>query len=112
MTLYSDKAPYDSARERPLLWTQDISGGGLSFLLSSHANLDGLLIGSLALTTKFNLTRAPFSGKIVRCEEIIDNRFKISMEFVHMDQTVRSDIIRFCRLKHAELRNKWRNYSV
>lgn len=112
MILYSDITSHAHAGDQPLFVTQDISGGGFSFILTSHANLGTLLIGSLTLTTPFNRTHVPFSGKIVRCEEKRDNRFKISVEFAHMDQSARSNIIRFCRLKKAEQHNKWRNYSI
>lgn len=92
--------------------TQDISGGGFSFIRTSHAEPGSLLAGTLELTATTHQPYTPFSGRIVRCEEKPGHLYKISVEFVHMDESARSDIIRFCRLKHAEQRSKWRNYSI
>ena len=41
-------------------------------------------------------------GKVIRCKKIIENEYKIFIEFQLIDDTVRDEIIRFVSAKQRE----------
>ncbi|WP_196427107.1 flagellar brake protein [Paenibacillus woosongensis] len=92
--------------------TKDISGGGLSFLCSFEVESEKLVAGVMHLETNNSQNTIEFHGKIVNCAVLPDNNYKISLEFVQMKESIRSDIIKYCLFKQVEARNKLKNYSL
>ncbi|MNJ40805.1 flagellar brake protein [Paenibacillus bouchesdurhonensis] len=92
--------------------TKDISGGGLSFLCDFAVETEMLIAGIMHLETNNSQNIIEFHGKIVNCAKLPDNNYKISLEFVHMKESIRSDIIKYCLFKQVEARNKLKNYSL
>ncbi|MFD3258569.1 flagellar brake protein [Paenibacillus lentus] len=92
--------------------TKDISGGGLSFLCDFALETEKLIAGIMYLETNNYQNTIEFHGKIVNCTRLPENNYKISLEFVHMKESIRSDIIKYCLFKQVEARNKLKNYSL
>lgn len=92
--------------------TKDISGGGLSFLCDFAVETEKLIAGIMHLETNNTQNTIEFHGKIVNCAKLQDNTYKISLEFVQMKESIRSDIIKYCLFKQVEARNKLKNYSL
>lgn len=67
--------------------------------------------GSFSFQKRTARKTVHFEGKIVNCFKYRDMH-KISIEFVDMKESVRSEIIKYCLFKQIELRNKLRNYPV
>lgn len=92
--------------------TKDISGGGLSFLCDFAVETEKLIAGIMHLETNNSQNMIEFHGKVVNCAKLPGNLYKVSLEFVHMKESIRSDIIKYCLFKQVEARNKLKNYSL
>jgi len=92
--------------------TKDISGGGLSFLCGFDVVVEKIVAGIMHLETNNSQNTIEFYGKIVNCALLPDDNYKISLEFVQMKESTRSDIIKYCLFKQVEARNKLKNYSL
>lgn len=87
--------------------THDISGGGLSFHSSRQIVAAGdLVVGTLQLKTSTYEKEVAFSGRIVNIVKMQQRIFRISLEFIEMKESVRSDIVKYCMIKQIELRRK------
>ena len=110
--LVLDSAEDDSEHEPIKLTTRDISGGGVSFLSPDPMEYGMLIHGRLHLPSNSSEAAVPFHGKILNCMKQSDQLFKISLEFLNMNESVRADIIKYCMVKQIEIRNKLKNYPV
>ena len=87
--------------------TYDISGGGLSFLHPTKPVEVGMSVhGKLFLVKDGKHHEISFKGKAVKPLRLGNGMYKISLQFVDMEESKRSEIIRFCMYKQIELRNK------
>jgi|HigsolmetaGSP12D_1036236.scaffolds.fasta_scaffold00105_3 c-di-GMP-binding flagellar brake protein YcgR len=94
------------------LKTRDLSGGGLSFLYPNEIATGMLVKGTLHLKTSRYRNTIGFHGQIVNCMKQEDRWYRVSVEFLNMKESVRSEVIRFCLTKQIELRNKLRNFQA
>ncbi|WP_019636164.1 flagellar brake protein [Paenibacillus fonticola] len=95
-----------------MVTTKDISGGGLSFSCSFKVEMEKIIPGILHLETNNNQNTIEFNGKVVNCIRQENDLFKVSLEFIQMKESIRSDIIKYCLFKQVEARNKLKNYSL
>lgn len=103
----------DDPQHVPVTWkTYDLSGGGLSFLFPDPMEVDQTLKGTLVLKTRGQEKTVSFHGRIVNCIKHQERFYKISIEFLHLKESVRSEIIKYCLFKQIELRNKLKNYPI
>lgn len=87
--------------------THDISGGGISFLYPSKIFREGDFIkGSLHLKTSTDQQKISFDGRVVNVLKHESKFYKTSIEFIKMQESTRSEIIKFCIQKQIELRKK------
>jgi len=68
--------------------------------------------GTLHLKTSRYRNTIGFHGQIVNCMKQEDRWYRVSVEFLNMKESVRSEVIRFCLTKQIELRNKLRNFQA
>ncbi|WP_055107523.1 flagellar brake protein [Paenibacillus ihumii] len=92
--------------------TKDISGGGISFLCDFEVGIEALIAGTMRLETNNSQNTIEFHGRVVNCIKLPDSNFKISLEFVQLKESTRSDIIKYCLFKQVEARNKLKNYCL
>lgn len=102
----------DSAGEKLFVHTYDISGGGAAFIFRHPVVKVGDLVnGSL----QFKINSVPkninFSGRIVNVMKQEYHFYRISLQFMAMNELIRTDIIKFCMYKQIELRKKTKNES-
>ncbi|MGE7225472.1 flagellar brake protein [Paenibacillus sp. PDC88] len=112
LELVLDPAEKANQHETIKLTTRDISGGGVSFHFPNPMENGILVRGTLHLKTNNFEKAVSFHGKIVNCMKQSDHLYRISLEFLNMNESVRSDIIRYCMLKQIEIRNKLKDYPV
>lgn len=91
--------------------TRDISGGGLSFISPFKLKVDEQVQGVLRLETNTYQNAISFKGRIVHCQKE-QNSYRISLEFIEMKESTRTDIIKYCLYKQLEARNKLKNYLL
>lgn len=85
------------------LYTQDLSGGGLSFLnLKKLVQKDDEVTGILHLQIEGVKKEIEFIAIVVGVRETADKVFRTSLEFKEMKEFVRSDIIKYCMAKQME----------
>ena len=68
--------------------------------------------GSLHLKTPDKQLKVEFNGRIVRVMKQENQIYRISLQFVDMNESIRSEIIRYCMYKQIELRNKIKGISL
>ena len=79
----------------------NISGGGLSFSSAQEVGLADILEIKLMLTQQQPLAMSIY-GEVVKSEKR-DNGFFIAIRYVHMDELVRDEIIRFVFEREREI---------
>lgn len=86
--------------------TCDISGGGFSFYSSDEWRKDVILEGTLRLVKQSDELDIPFIGKVVNCVILDHSKYKVGVEFMEMNETTRSEIIRYCMHRQIEMHKK------
>lgn len=89
--------------------TDDISGGGISFIIDKHEhfNVGQLLHCWVTLPYRNgNIEHASLIGEVLRIKELETGRKLVMMKFVEIAEQERQRIIRFLFAKQIELRDK------
>lgn len=92
--------------EKLTVMTYDISGGGVAFL--THTKIiekDNVIKGIIHLDEEKHIE---FTGKVIHVIQQPNKIYRNSIEFMDMNEAVRSEIVQFCMFKQIELRNKVR----
>lgn len=98
-----------SGHMRFVCLTDDIGGGGISFICDNKwpIQLEQLLECWLLITYKNGtIEHVPFSAEIVRVKVLESGRKQAMMKFIAINDTERQKIIRFCFEKQLEYRNR------
>lgn len=86
------------------VYTQDISGGGLAFLDTVQSvKVNDQVSGILILRCKAEERSVAFQGRVVSSSLTPKGIYKIAIEYQDLDETIRSEIIRFCMYKQIEI---------
>ncbi|QAY66184.1 flagellar brake protein [Paenibacillus protaetiae] len=89
--------------------TDDVGGGGISFLCESKWQLHPgqLLVCWLLLNYKNGtIEHAPFAAEIVRIVEVAAARKQVMIKFVSINDYERQKIIRYCFERQFDFRNR------
>ncbi|MEK3881478.1 flagellar brake domain-containing protein [Paenibacillus sp. PL2-23] len=95
--------------ERFVCQTDDVGGGGISFICDPQWNIkQGSTLECWLLLPYKNgsLEHAPFQAEVVRINELETGRKQIMSKFVAINDTERGKIIRYCFEKQLEYRNR------
>lgn len=86
------------------LYTQDLSGGGLSFLNKRRIVESGEHVeGSLYLRYGQDYEEVKFQGRVIGTTPTGNQTFRTSLEFQEMTESIQAYIIKFCMFKQIEL---------
>lgn len=99
----------DSNGKRFLVRTDDIGGGGTSFLTDNQAKLDvGGKISCWVLLPYRNgsTEHVYFEGEVVRIKTLENGRHLAMVKFVTISDTERQKIIRYCFERQFDFRNR------
>ncbi|HLU22675.1 MAG TPA: PilZ domain-containing protein, partial [Bacillaceae bacterium] len=100
----------DTAGEKLFVHTYDISGGGAAFIFRHPVVKVGDLVnGSLQYKINSDQRSIDFTGRIVNVMKQENHFYRISLQFMEMNELIRTDIIKFCMYKQIELRKKTQN---
>ncbi|MCR2803039.1 flagellar brake protein [Paenibacillus soyae] len=98
-----------SNHERFVCQTDDVGGGGISFICEGKWNLrvESQVDCWLLIPYKNGtIDHAPFQGEVVRINELETGRKQVMMKFVMINDSERGKIIRYCFEKQLEYRNR------
>ena len=94
-------------------YTHDISGGGLAFLTPQKSVEENEVVdGVLHLTLKNKKLEIKFKGKIIRVIQQENNIYKSSLQFLHMTEPVRAELIHYCMMKQIESHKKMKEAQI
>lgn len=94
-------------------FTHDISGGGLSFLTPQKSVGENEIVnGVVHLQLKNKKLEIKFKGKIIRVMQQENDMYKSSLQFLHMSEPVRSELIQYCMMKQIELYKKMKGIQL
>jgi hypothetical protein len=80
----------------------NISGGGLSFFLPQAADLGTILEIKLMLTRNQPIAMCVY-GEVAKCIRQDDNHYLIAVHYIHMDASIRDEIVRFVFEREREI---------
>lgn len=109
MSATLDLAVKLSNHERFVCQTDDVGGGGISFICDSKWNVKAESTIDCWLLIPYKngmIEHAAFQGEVVRINELESGRKQIMMKFVMINDTERGKIIRYCFEKQLEFRNR------
>lgn len=99
----------DSLGGRFLVLTEDIGGGGTSFLSDAKVNMkmgDKLSCWVLLTYRNGNIEHANFEGEIVRVKLLENGRNLVMLKFAEISDSERQKIIRYCFERQFDFRNR------
>lgn len=99
----------DSSGKRYLVRTDDIGGGGASFLVDSqiHLEVENRLSCWLLVPYRNGSTEhVYFEGEVVRIKSLENGRHLAMLKFVAISDTERQKIIRYCFERQFDFRNR------
>lgn len=100
-TILSFMTARQEARELPLVRTEDIGGGGVSFISSEEFQLNDLLEIKMIFTSQTPRTLYVY-GEVVQTEKKADGYFT-AVRFIFLDDHLQDEIVRFVFEKEREL---------
>ena len=109
MSATLDLAVKLSNHERFVSQTDDVGGGGISFICDSKWNLkaESMLDCWLLIPYKNgSIEHAPFRAEVVRINELESGLNQVMLKFELITDTDRGKIIRYCFEKQLEFRNR------
>ena len=111
LTLQGDKQSKKPAKLMRI--TYDISGGGLSFLSDDQIVAEEDIVeGKVVLQSQKTENVIEFTGRIVNVMKQENQMYRISLEFIDMKESIRSQIISFCMQKQIEIHKKLKDYTT
>ncbi|WP_020427715.1 flagellar brake protein [Paenibacillus riograndensis] len=99
----------DSLGGRFLVHTEDIGGGGTSFLSDAKTSMkigDGLSCWVLINYRNGSTEHANFEGEIVRIKKLENGRSLVMLKFAEISDSERQKIIRYCFERQFDFRNR------
>ncbi|MEK3737481.1 flagellar brake domain-containing protein [Paenibacillus sp. FSL H7-0941] len=99
----------DSLRKRFLVRTDDIGGGGISFLVDNQVKLEvGNKLSCWVLVPYRNgsTEHVNFEGEVVRIKKLENGRLLAMLKFVAISDLERQKIIRYCFERQFDFRNR------
>lgn len=99
----------DSSGKRYLVRTDDIGGGGASFLVDSQIQLEvenRLSCWLLVPYRNGSTEHVYFEGEVVRIKSLENGRHLAMLKFVAISDTERQKIIRYCFERQFDFRNR------
>lgn len=106
---YLDLAVHLSNNERFVCQTDDVGGGGISFICDPKWRLEsGSPISCWLLIPYRNgsIEHVPFKAEIVRVNDLESGRLQAMSKFIEINDSDRGKIIRYCFEKQLEFRNR------
>jgi len=104
-----DIAVKTESGQKYIFKTDDISGGGISFIIEKNENFEMGQLLNCWVTLPYrngNIEHATFVGEVLRVKELETKRKLVMMQFVDIVEQERQRIIRFLFAKQIELRDK------
>lgn len=96
--------------EEYVLFTHNISGGGLAYQHPKRLTEVGEIVsGTLYLKMNAESVAVPFKARVVNAIKTNKDVFRTALEFINMKESERTHIIKFCMFKQVEIRKKLQN---
>jgi c-di-GMP-binding flagellar brake protein YcgR len=109
MPAFLDLAVQLSTHSKFVCQTDDVGGGGISFICDRKWQLSsGISINCWLLIPYRNgsIEHVPFQAEIVRVNELESGRLQAMTKFIEINDSDRGKIIRYCFEKQLEFRNR------
>ena len=107
MILYIPGEEETDEKKEIKVYTHDLSGGGVAFLLEDKiVNIGDPIEGTLYLHKKKEQMVIEFEATIVNMMKHNHRFYRISLQFENMSEKIQSDIVGYCIFKQVEIRNK------